>query len=347
MSYVNGIDKLVAKGLYPDKSNVIYVGVTYNGKREFYSYGAFPKGIHQDEAIFEIGSMTKVFTTILLAQLVNEGVVRLDDPIEKFKPLYKDATTLNGKQMTLRHLATHTSGLPREDKALRKKLLDKKNPYKHYLKEDLDLLLQTYNLKKAEKWNYSNIGVALLASVLEEIVGIPYEQAIQERICRKLGLLDTVFLLHDEQQQRRIKAFTKKKEPIPQMEVSGIIGAGGLHSTMNDIMRFIEINMGIIESNMFDILQLTHQKHADGVKKKFDMGLGWFIEYNKKLTHNVIWTGGTTVGFHTYTGFIKERNLGVVVLSSYHLNFWELIKVILGKGPVVTDRIAKVIFEEL
>ncbi|PLS18421.1 hypothetical protein CVD28_07080 [Bacillus sp. M6-12] len=339
------IEKLASNGLYRDRSNVIYIGITRSGEREYHSFGDF-QSIPKDHAVFEIGSITKVFTGLLLTELAERGIVNFDDPIEKYKPEYKNAVNLAGKPMTLRHLATHTAGLPREDKALRKKLLDKKNPYKHYLNEDLDAFFRSYKLKKAEQWGYSNLGVSLLGRILEDVTGKPLEEAIEERICKPLGLADTVMSLSDEQAERRIVARTKKKEPIPLMELYGILGAGGLLSTMDNMIRFVELNLGIIDSPLKDILQASHQKQANGPKKNFEMGTNWFIEHNKHIKYPIIWTGGTTVGFHSYAGFIKELGLGVTVLSSYHLRIHDLLLVLAGKGPVVTDRIAAEVFKD-
>ncbi|RFU62409.1 serine hydrolase domain-containing protein [Peribacillus glennii] len=346
MGYVNEIQNLAAKGLYPRKDNLVYVGITRNGNREFHAFGKFPEMVHPSEALFEIGSITKVFTGILLARLVFEGKVSLDDPIEKFKPEYKQAINVNGQSMTLRHLATHTAGLPREDKALRKKIKDKKNPYKYYLVEDLDAFFREYQLKKAGKWNYSNIGVALLARIMEDLLEMPLEVAIEEYVCRPLGLKDTVMSLSEDREQRRVKAFTKKQEEIPLLEIHGIKGAGGLLSTMQDMMRFTEANLGIFNTDLSPVLEFSHKKQAN-VKKNFEMGLCWFIEHTKDLMHPIIWTGGTTIGYHTYAGLIKEENTGVVVLSTYHLKFTEILKVLAGKGPVVTDRIGRAVFKSI
>lgn len=106
----------------------------------------------------------------------------------------------------------------------------------------------------------------MLANILEDVTGKSFEESLEDRICKPLGLTDTVMSLSDEQTERRMVAYTKKKEPIP----------------------------------LLSVLQTTHQKQANGSKKNFEMGT---------------WTDGTTVGFHSYAGFIKKLSLGVTVLS--------------------------------
>ncbi|RXZ84710.1 class A beta-lactamase-related serine hydrolase [Paenibacillaceae bacterium] len=351
MNIVKSLDRIAAKGLYPQKDNVIFVGITDGGERQYRLYGQLPAAVTDHSALFEIGSMTKVFTALLLTHLVQQNMISLDDPVAKFLPAYAKSTTAGSHETTLRHLATHTSGLPREDNVLNKRVAFSKekrlNPYLYYTSEDLTSFLSTHQLnrKKIGKWNYSNIGMALLARILEHVLQIPYEQAVEELVCAPLGLSDTVFRLNNEQQQRKVEAFTKKRTPIPPLQIGGVRGAGGMSSTMQDMMRFVELNLGIIDSTATDPLHFSHQKQANGPDQHFNMGLGWFIKHSKHTTHPVVWTGGTTIGFHTYAGFIKEKKLGVVVLSSYHLKLFELIQTLMGKGPIVTDRLATTIFE--
>lgn len=348
MNLEQKIGKVARRGLYRNKQNLIHIGITHKGEHSYYTFGSLPGDYDINTAIFEIGSITKTFTSILLADLVRDQIVSLDDPIIKFRPQYENSTTLNGKPMTLRHLTTHTAGLPREDKALiksvRQKKSDKLNPYENYSKDDLDTFFKTYHLSKAEKFHYSNLGLALLADILEDVLGMPYVDAMYDRVCKPLGLHDTVFTLDEEQQTRQVLAYTKKDQLIPSLTVDGMVGAGGLSSSMQDMIRFLEMNMGQIDHPLEVVLASTHQKQTVISKNKMEMGLGWLIEYNKKLNHPMIRTAGATVGFHSYAGFIKEEQLGIVVLSTYHLNLLELIFVLLGKGPIISDRVANMIF---
>jgi len=344
MNFPNTFDHIAAKGLYPRKDNVIFIGVTQGGERSYRIYGQLPQHIKPISAVFEMGSVTKVFTTLLLADLVQQNIVSLDDPVTRFFPDYPS--------VTLRQLATHTSGLPREDKVLNKRVGFNRekhlNPYAYYTPEDLTAFLTGHTLKerKSGKWNYSNIGMALLARVLEQVLGMPYTKAAEERVCRRLGMSDTVFELNEEQQDRRVEAFTKKGFPIPPLTIGGVLGAGGIHSTMGDMMRFVEWNMGLegTDDDTKNWLHLSHQMHAKGPSKQLDQGLGWFIERSKRWEHPMIWTGGTTVGFHTYAGFIQETQTGVVVLSTYHLTMLEMIPVLFGRGPIVTRPLADEVF---
>lgn len=350
VSIADRLTTIASKGLYPRENNLIIVGITDHGSRQTFQYGQLPSDLSEHNAIFEMGSVTKVFTSILLAELVQQGILSLDDPITKYFPDYAKAVSNNMETATLRHLASHTSGLPREDKVLNKRVGFNKqkhlNPYAYYAQDDLHSFLQTYEQKQRQmnKWRYSNLGMALLARIIEQVTQMSYEQALKTLVSDPLGLQDTVVQLHDEQRSRLIKAYTHNNTPIPPLTTGGILGAGGIYSSMQDMLRFLELNIEPSNQSGLSSLEFAQSKQAGGPNKHFDMGLGWFIEYSKKLQQTIIWTGGTTIGFHTYAGFIKEHKLGVVVLSTYHLKLSQLAAVLLGGGPIVTSRLAQAVF---
>lgn len=346
------IEKLIKKELTSAKNASMLIGVTTNKER-------FVTGTIHDEqnvpdignAVFEIGSTTKTFTSLLLSKLILNQTISLDEPISSYKPEYKRALTHNGKEVTFRHLSTHLSGLPREDmKKLRQRMKEhkdaKENPYKYFTKEDLHQFFSDYDLKKEinKKWSYSNIAVGLLGNLLAEIAGQSYEEAIKTEILQPLGMYDTFITGNEEQNQRYVQAYNKKREHIPAMLLPAVNGAGALKSTIDDMLHYLEHQIGLQESPLKEEIELTHKIHSKTKWKDFNMGLGWFIEDKKWSEYPIIHHGGTTLGFHTYCGFIKEKQTGIVICSTIQLNPIRMVKMLLNLTGGVNENIAKEIF---
>ena len=345
--------KLMQKEVSQSKNASIVVGIVTKEGREI--TGLLHDQVNQfhiGDLFFEIGSTTKTFTSLLLAKLVTEGKISLDDPISLFKPEYSNALSHNGKEVTFRHLATHTSRIPREDmKTLRKKLKEdkkrKNNPYKDFTAEDLHQFYIDFDLKKAigQKWGYSNIGIGLLGNTLAEILGLSFEEALQTEILEPLQMKDTFITVAEAHKNRYVKAYDKKGNLVPPIELPAINGAGALKSTINDMLTYLEYQIGLKESPLQESIHLTHERQHVKAFKKYEMGLCWMIENNKWSNHPIIHHGGTTIGFHTYCGFMKEKQIGVVVFSTVQIPFFRLLKMVIGIEDLVNVNIAHSIFK--
>jgi len=141
--------------------------------------------------VFEIGSVTKVFTTAILADMVQRGEVRLDDPVSKYLPATVRVPSRAGKQITLLDLATQSSGLPRLPTNL--KPANMANPYADYSVQQMYEFLSNYELTRdiGSKFEYSNLGVGLLGHILSLRAGKSYEALVTERIVEPLGMHNT------------------------------------------------------------------------------------------------------------------------------------------------------------
>lgn len=350
-STVHAMKKEVSRA----KNASIVVGVTRNSKREYIGMlenGNARADTKLGDLYYEIGSTTKTFTSLLLAKLITENVVSLDDPVSKYKPAYKQALTYKGKEVTFRHLATHTSGLPREDmKTIRKQLKENKerknNPYKDFSPDDLDRFFTNYKMKReiGKKFVYSNIGIGLLANTIADIFGMTYEEAIKAQILEPLRMNDTFINVDESHLDRYVKAYDKKGKLVPPIELPAINGAGAIKSTMNDMLTYVEHQIGLNESPLQEAIALTHEGQAVNPSKHLDMGLCWMIENKKWAETPVIHHGGTTVGFHTYCGFMKEHKIGIVIFSTIQIPAIRLIKMIVGLEELVNVAIADAIFK--
>lgn len=211
----------------------IVVGAVDPNGTSYYCYGTYTnQGRHTvgPDTIYEIGSITKVFTSILLADCVERGTVRLDDPVAKRLPSHVKMPTRNGKQITLEHLATHRSGLPRMPMNFEPK--DAANPYADYTAERLYAFLAKCELEHdvGSKYLYSNLAVGLLGNALSNACGQPYEELVVQRICKPLGMNDTGITLSKEQWQRMAKGHSGRKE-AKNWDITGMAGAGALRSS--------------------------------------------------------------------------------------------------------------------
>lgn len=290
------------------------IGLIDCGKIHFFFYGNMSANEDpvSESTIFEIGSVTKVFTTLALMNMVTNGEVQLDDPIELYLPKAK-IPEKNGKKITIRHLAVHNSGLPRLPENLNYSK-NPENPYKDYTVENLYEFLAQHSLQRipGEQFEYSNIGMGLLGHILCLKSGKSYEELIADAITRKLGMNQTLIEVKPETREKLASGHQCGKA-VPYWDFQqSTAGAGALRSTVKDMAQFLAVNMGLIQSPIWNLLQQCHQEYDKN--PTFSVGLGWIL--SKSNDAELIWHNGGTGGFRSYLGFNPKKQRGVVVLSN-------------------------------
>jgi len=215
----------------------IAVGIVRQGVRRFFCYGS----AHWN-SIFEIGSITKTFTGLALAQLVTQRKVRLDEPVRELLP----AGTVEkpeGAEITLRDLVTQHSGLPRLPSNFRPANPD--NPYADYHVADLYAYLREHGVSKPAdaSFLYSNLGMGLLGHALANRFERPYADLVQAQILEPLDLHDTAVSLSDAQLERFIPGHTASGQPAPAWDQDVLAGAGALRSTVDDMLSYLEAQL--------------------------------------------------------------------------------------------------------
>jgi len=305
------------------------------GMEEFLGgFGALEIGGKQPpdmDTVFEIGSISKVFTGIVLAQAVETGTLNLDDRIVDLLP---EGWTLPepAQGITLRHCTTHTSGLPRLPanllnlaEALRVTYLGN-DPYRDYTEEQFRQALATVKLNHAPgtRHEYSNFGVGLLGFVLARRLGLDYESLVKDEICRPLGMHDTV-ITTDEQARNRVPSIYRlilKLGPVgfglksDEWRIPNhLAGAGAIRSSGRDMMKFLKANMGLASTPIDAAIRRSHQELFRD-PAGLTIGMNWIHSYDHELAQNIIWHNGGTGGFRTYLGFTEDRQFGVVVLGN-------------------------------
>jgi CubicO group peptidase (beta-lactamase class C family) len=270
------------------------------------------------DTVYEIGSITKVFTGILLAQAVLDGDVKLDDPISMYLPEGVTAPEYEGKSITLLDLATHTSGLPRE-------------LFNIITFEQMYTFLSEYHLtgKLGSSYEYSNYGMGLLGNILVQKAGqADYETLLLERICRPLGMDSTRVQLTEEMHSRLAVPHTASLAEIHLWDNPAQIGAGMIRSTANDLLTFLAANMGLTETELQPDLLLANTPQRSTIGKD-TIGLGWQLA----ATTGFHYHGGRTNGSYSYLAWDPERRFGVVVLANVEVDNDYVVRQLISKLP--------------
>jgi len=256
------------------------------------------------DTVYEIGSITKVFTGILLAEAVNAGKVKFDDPIQKYLPAGIQAPTYNDTPITLVNLATHHAALPRD--------LESDNI------SDMYAWLNTFHLTQAPgtKYNYSNLGYSLLGDILARLSGNDFGALEYQAVSKPLGLLDTSETLSSDQENRLAQGYTGDGALATYFPDSGAMSSAGyLHSTLNDMTQFLVENMQPDTTSLASSIRLAQMNITDGQEPGSGTGLGWEIERPNTPTER-IYKGGGTPGFTTYISFANNGSSGFVLLTN-------------------------------
>ena len=225
--------------------------------------GKLDNGTSQEvngDTVFEIGSVTKTFTTLLLQDMVERDEVKLDDPVAKYLPEPVKVPARDGKQITLLNLAIHTAGLPRDPSNLTPTRGLPENAFADYNVRKLYAFLSSFALDRepGSRFEYSNVGMALLGHILALKTGTNYEALVVERICRPLKMNSTRITLTPELQARLARGHDQLGKPAPNWEFQVYDGAGGLRSTANDLLKYVSANIGLTPSSLTRLMEQTH-----------------------------------------------------------------------------------------
>ena len=292
----------------------IVVGLIDGDSVEYFSYGktALENGQDVDEnSVFEIGSISKTFTTIMLADEVLKGNMKLLDPLSKYLPKNVKVPSRNNRVITLKDLATHSSGLPRLPNNMSP--TNPNNPYADYTIEQAYSFLSGYELPRdvGETFEYSNFGMGILGHALELKNNKTYEELLIERIANKLEMNNTRIVFTDNMKNHLAKGHSNGRE-VENWDLPSLAGAGAIRSTASDMVKYLQANMGIKKTTLYDAMLMTHKSAYKNEGQNFEMGLGWHYALDK----SVVWHNGGTGGYRSFAGFIKDTTKGVVVLTN-------------------------------
>ncbi|HTP01450.1 MAG TPA: serine hydrolase [Anaerolineales bacterium] len=307
------VNKLAAWYLEQDNNSALGVAVVVRNpqtgvlEEEQFNYGTTARGGGEavtSSTVYEIGSITKLFTGILLAQAVLAGDVKLDDRIQKYLPDGIRAPAYKNKPITLLDLATHRSGLPRDPAT-----------------DDIGALYQWlngYRLPRAPgaEYSYSNLGYALLGDMLARQGGTDFDALEFQSVSQPLGLPDTREALNQGQTGRLAHGYTYGGSPAGNFPQSGALSSAGyMHSTLDDMTRFLLENMEPETTPLAGPINLAQSLQAEGRDARTGAALGWDIDA-LGTTDERLSKVGATYGFTSYISLRRDGRYGFVLLSN-------------------------------
>jgi D-alanyl-D-alanine-carboxypeptidase/D-alanyl-D-alanine-endopeptidase len=281
------------------------------------------------DTIFEIGSVTKVFTAVTLSDMIGRGEAALDDSLGKYLPADVRVPGRNGKTITLIDLVTHTAGLPTLPTNL--VITEPTNPYVHYTVQQLYAFLNEYQLTRdiGSRFEYSNVGVGLLGHALALKSGIGYEELVRQRVLRPLDMKDTAISLSVSMKARSAVGHDGEGNAVPNWDMPTLAGAGALRSTANDMAKFLQANLAD-SGPLSAALHRSHGKQRTTDIPDTDIGLGWLI--TKTPAGEIVWHNGQTGGYHSFIGMDLKNGSGVVILHNSNADIDDIGFYLLDRG---------------
>lgn len=308
------VDKTVKDYMQTPANCGLSIAVLEEGKISYYNYGEVKRDSKQlpnPKTIYEIGSISKSFTGLLLAKAIEDGKLKLEDDIRKYLPVSCKNLVAAKSIITIQHLVTHTSGIPSVLDNMMKAPYDSLNPYANYTKERVmnDLSKLTITEKPGVKFSYSNLGMGLLGIILSEVYQKDYESLVQEIIVKPAGMKTAKINLNDEEKLRFAEGYNDLGLSTPYWDLNALPGAGALRSTSEDMLLYMQANMNAYKGFMYQSHQILFKKERDNT------GMAWMI-VKTKVGNTLVCHNGGTFGFSSFAGFIKEKKCAVVVLSN-------------------------------
>ncbi|ELY4300452.1 D-alanyl-D-alanine-carboxypeptidase/endopeptidase AmpH [Cronobacter turicensis] len=317
------VDRYANHIFYGSGATGMAIVVIDGNQRVFRSFGETRPGNNvrpQLDSVIRIASLTKLMTSEMLVKMLDQGVVKLDDPLSRYAPPGARVPTYQGEPIRLVNLATHTSALPREQPGG----AAKRPVFVWPTRQQRWEWLSTATLKAVPgaTASYSNLAFDLLADALANAAGKPYTQLFEEQITRPLGMKDTTFTPSPDQCKRLMVA---EKGASPCNNTLAAIGSGGVYSTPDDMMRWMQQFLASdfhrrsaqadrMQTLIYQRTQLTRVIGMDVPGKADALGLGWVYMAPKDGRPGIIQKTGGGGGFITYMAMVPQSNIGAFVV---------------------------------
>lgn len=271
------------------------------------------------DTVFEIGSITKVLTALILADMAARGEVAMTDPVARHLPAAVRVPE-HGKPITLIDLATYRSGLPNMPDDL---TFAGDNPLAGYTSDRLYAFLSRHSLKyePGAHYDYANLGFGLLGLALANRAGKSYEALLVERVCDPLGLTNTRITLSDDMRSHAAQGHDDNLRPIPMWDMPALAGAGAVRSTAKDLTVFLQACLGLRQTPLAPhFATLLATRRATGAAG-IETGLGWFVSSGQwwrpsERDETIVWKTGRTGGFLCNIAFSLPRGRGALILCN-------------------------------
>jgi CubicO group peptidase (beta-lactamase class C family) len=292
----------------------LVIGLYDAGRREIYGFGKGPGGAPPDGAsLFELGTLTRIYTGLLLADAVQRREVELDAQVAEYLPPGVTVPTRDKAAITLRHLALHGSGLPTVPPSAGR--ASPTDPFAGYDEEALyrDLLGAELAFPPGAAMRTSSFGTGLLGFALGRKLGTGYERAVTARLLGPLELRDTMFAVPAAAAARRMAGSDDDLAAVPPWTWGVLAGAGGLVSSVRDQLKLIDAQLDAAAGGkslpLRNPMRLAQEPQLEGSAE--NASLSFLIDAEGRS-----WAGGGTGGFRGFIGFDPKTKRGVVVLAS-------------------------------
>jgi len=302
----------------------------------FFQSGRFdaddPRSLTPDTQ-FEIGSVTKVFTALLLSESERLGKVSRNDSAAKYLLPKDDPAQATLAKITLLSLTTHTSGLPRLPANLGLRPETAADPYAAYDRAALIAGLRLHGPTAAvgNKVDYSNFGVSVLGEALAEAWGTSYADALREHVLLPLGLKTTTLGLAGIPPPSDLAPGHTNGKRVPNWTALACAPAGAIRSSAREMATFLTVCLGGEDQPLHTAFSATMQPQHEIADTGGEIGLGWMIAGEKGKP--VYWHNGATAGSHAFIGFDPGSGKGVVLLANVQKGLEELGFGFLGTKP--------------
>ena len=296
------------------KAAGIVVGTLDQTGKRIYSSGTTSAGGSEKpsgDTLFEIGSITKVFTSLLLADMIERGEVKAEDPVSRYLPDTAKVPSRNGKPITLLNLSMQNSGLP----PLPSNLIPGENPYLEYGEEKLLAFLASYELLRdpGEKYEYSNLGVGLRGFALARRAHMSYAELVKERVFEPLHMIhSTASAAHSR--KALAQGHDAALRPVKNSEFGVLAGAGAIRSTANEMLLFLAANLGLTDTPLKRAMERMRSVRSETGMPKVEVAMGWHIF--SELPPDLYWHNGGTPGYRSFMGMDVAEKRAVVVLCN-------------------------------
>ena len=327
------VQKVFSDNLEKLDSPGISIGILKDGNTTFYGYGetALGNGIVPNEnTFFEIGSITKTFTAIAIAEMLLNEQKDINTPVKSYLPSGLPTLQRGGVEVNFKHLLTHTSGMPG--------MPNNYHSYKKYGNEELYQYLYNVELESVpfSKYLYSNTGFAILGNILERHYKGSYNELITSRVLTPLHLNDTKANFEDTDLNRWAKGYKNGKEADYLKSLNAMNGAGVLKSTSKDLLLYAEANLTPPDNTLGRAIVLTHQKsYSDDYEED---GLAWiFLKSQGNTNKRILWHNGGTGGFNSWLYINEQNNSALVILFNSSIETSQRFEFISDLRQIIID----------
>jgi len=267
----------------------------------FGTRGIMSEDTISDGDIFEIGSVTKVFTASLIAEMVTAGEISLNTHFDTLLPkIYRNQEMT---QFTVEDLLTHQTGLPRYP-PFNSGLANPLRSIPSFTLDDLLGLYKTFHPNPENRITYSNVGYALIEPVLYNSTQLEYPALLSKYLLNKTGMMATTLVT----QEVTAPGYNLNVEMVPPVDFAVFNSSGGLKSNMADMLKFVRYSL-------YNSPEMLWRQYGPGLGKHLDMGLGWHIIHQGRFFQIYMHTGRSN-GHTAFVGLVPETKTGVVILAN-------------------------------